>query len=657
MEQFKEKEKEEETKKVKYNDKEKAYRSFLIERMISAKNQRDGSYTELDDMDYVTYYDRNKKAANAYLRPKKDQEDIRIVTGTTHEKELSLLSAMLQYNFEADIEPHDDKGVELKEVGDTMQDVVRKSRYLEDYDKKRVLFYKELLDQGTAFYEETFEEKTSIKKTLEGITPEMDPDKIGITDKVKKLKGECEVNVLDGRHVYLGNIKEFELKKQPYLFTIDKIPYSSAERKFGKWARWKYVPKKIEHFGELDNYEEDEGWTLLEQNENMVEVVRYQDANANDFMIMLNGVMMLPVGFPIPTADGDYSVVKGDIEPISPFFAYSKSIPAKTKVDQAVLDQTLRMIILLMQKSWAPPLANNTGRKLSRKIFLPGVITDNIDPEEIAEIGENKGPGSSHIAGYELLKRIIDQKSVQPTFSGESVSDRQTATEILELKKQSMMKMGTALWGILNLESGLNKKRLFNIIKNWTKAYDQKYDSITNSLRTVYRQLEVEKEIGDRGLGTRIIRFTENQKSPKRIKAEEVLKEAVKGEPVEIKEIDVKKLAQTIDFTWKINIVPTEKDSDELKQTLWFQKAQSYLALFGPESMNMEYLKYRSAVVGKEDYNKLFKRGVPAMPQEMQSRQANGQSSSPAKRSEQMSRGTMAPVNQRQPSLNKQANV
>lgn len=645
--EIKQTEQKEET--IKYSDKETDYRGELIKKLVKAKNQRDRDHEEFDDMNYLTYYAKNKKAANAYIPPKKDEEDTRVVTGTTHEKELSLLSSMLQYNFEADIEAYDASDLKVEELGNTMQDLIKKSRGIEQYDLKRPLIYKELFDQGTFFIEENWLEENEVKKKLTNLDASVDPAKITWTTKIVPKTGECDLNPLDGRHVYLGNVKEFFKEKQPYIFTVDKIPYSQAKRIYEKWTRWKYVPHKIQHFGVTE--QTFDNWALIEQEADIVEVIKFQDKPGNEYMIMLNGVMMLPAEFPLLWGQR-YNILKGDIEPISKFFAYSKSIPAKTKVDQAVLDEVLRLIVLEMQKSFAPPMADNTGQNLSRKIFLPRVIIPNIDPNDLMEIGENKGPSQAQIAGYELIKKIIDQKSTQPVFSGERVEGRQTATEIIELKKQTMMKLGNALIGVINFEYQMCRARLFNILQNWTKAKGTKFSIAKRGVVNAYRRIEMKGEIKDRGLGRKIVEFTKDVKSPKQIKAEQLLL-GLGGEPVQKVYINPEKLRKTIDYNWQINITPVEKDTDELQKVMWFQKIQASLNLFGPESHNMEYLKFRTAAVLGEDFDKLYNKGVPAMPMGLEGRRPNPSVESPAKTGEKAARGITAPVKERQPSINR----
>ena len=55
----------------------------------------------------LDWHEKNAKAANAYIPPKKNKTDTRIVTGTTQEKGITLLSALLNYNLEPNISAFD----------------------------------------------------------------------------------------------------------------------------------------------------------------------------------------------------------------------------------------------------------------------------------------------------------------------------------------------------------------------------------------------------------------------------------------------------------------------------------------------------------------------------------------------------------------------
>jgi hypothetical protein len=128
--------------RLEYSQEEEDYRAFLIKRLTKAENDRNDNHIEFDDQDYVTYHETNAKAANSYIPPKKNKQDTRIVTGTTHEKEITLWSALLNYNLEPNIEAYSEKDLPINELGNTIEDLIKKSREIEKYDDKRVLIYK-----------------------------------------------------------------------------------------------------------------------------------------------------------------------------------------------------------------------------------------------------------------------------------------------------------------------------------------------------------------------------------------------------------------------------------------------------------------------------------------------------------------------------------
>jgi tRNA splicing endonuclease len=600
-----------------YTEEEIAYRQDLIQKLTTSDTAKSSTHRELNDMTHQEYYDSNVKAANSYIPPKKNPEDTRIVTGTTEEKENTLISSILNYNLESNILAFDKDMLEVDELGRNMEDMIKKSRELENYDEKRVLIYKELMDQGSCFVEEQWVEENKIVKKLKNINwgDGINVKKISWDEKIEDGFIGCQTRLIRGDKVYLGNIKEFQISKQPYLFTVDILSYEEAKAIYGKWDRFKYVPKKIVRVHPTDNstYRD---WTLETVQENFVEVIKYQNKWCNEYMIILNGVMMLPCGFPLEVVSpsGEYTIAKGDIYPISQFFAYSKSIPAKTKVDQEVLDEMLKLIVLKTRKSFMPPLANNTGRVLSRKIMNAGEITNQLDPNKIQVIGDATGVSSSEFAAFEFIKNIIDQKSVSPTFMGETQSGRQTATEILELKKQQMMKLGMVIFGIISLEKQLAWLRIYNILTNWTKVQEKKYNDITQKLEDVYKTIEVDTEMEDTQSGKKIIEFNPNvnQYSPEQIMEEEEQLSQVMRKPVRKTYMspDIAKMK----YFWYITINPTERNSSDLERVMFKQDIQDAITLFGPQTLNYSYLMKRYAVLTKQNPEKFFNKSVPAQP-------------------------------------------
>ncbi len=610
--------------KCDYSDDEVKYRGYLIDRMTKSDNQRTGNYPEFDDMDYMTYYEENSKAAYSYLREKQNKEDVRIVTGTTMEKETTLLSALLNFNFDSTLTAFDEEDLMLNEMGWVMSDMVRKSKQIDQYDAKRPLYYKEGLDQGTAFVEELFVERTNVIKTL---------DEAWSTDGVKNLKtlkwttrlekalGECQSNLLSGTKVYLGNIREFFIWNQPYVFIRDILSYDEAKTLYGEWERFEYVPKKVVKVGD-DKVISYRDWTLIETEGNMVEVIKYFDKWNNEFMIFLNGVMMLPIGFPLTAVSpsGEIPLAKLDAEALNRFWAYSKSIPAKMKVDQQVLDEFLRLMILKTRQSFKPPMVNNTNRILSRDIFLGGKITQGIGKGQLYSLLEGQlGVTQGEFQVFQLIKQLVNEKTVNPVFSGDQTKSGTTATEVQELKKQQLMKLGWIVLGIMEFERQLTWLRIHNICANWTTPVDSKIDEYKNQLVNSFRSINLESTDQEEE-ASKIIEFNPektNTMSPDQVLAEEeILSNSIRFPGKKVKKVYVNpEILKSKKLKWFVEITPTEKNVSELKRTLFINRIKEAQILFGIDSLNYEYLKKRFAIMGEENPQKFFKQMQPAMPQ------------------------------------------
>ena len=155
---------------VKYSDKEKDYRGYVIERMEKARDLREHNHDEFDGMTYDEWYESNAKAANSYIPPRKNKKDTRIVTGITNEKVVTMQSALLNLNLDVNISAYDKNNQEIEDLGDNAEALVSKSRQIEnpDWDLQKPLIYKELLDQGTVFVEDTIFEWKEVEKKLRG---------------------------------------------------------------------------------------------------------------------------------------------------------------------------------------------------------------------------------------------------------------------------------------------------------------------------------------------------------------------------------------------------------------------------------------------------------------------------------------------------------
>lgn len=604
-----------EVPEVKYSPEEIKHRSQLIRELCSMRDARDQNHPELDGMTYVQYYESNKKKDLSFIPPKKNKQDIRIVTGTTREKDSTLLSTLLNMNLVPDITAFDEDDIVLAEYGDSMSDLVKKSREIEDWQTTRPIVYREMIAQGDVFVQELYIDKFAPVQ-LEQISWSPNEDTIDafkLKERVQKVFSGAVARMINGKKVYLGNIRVENMKDQDQVAVANVLSRGKAESIYGKWDRWKNVPKKITNTEAFtDDGTTYKDWNLTEvQDQDKVMEIFIFDESRNRFMIMLNGVMMLPINYPLTAINpsGKIPISQGKLDPISDF-AYSKSQPSKVKVDQAVLDEATSLMIQGFRQMRKPPMGTAAKTVHGQNIFAPGKITTNLGKGALYPIHEGLGLTNAEFSFYKMFKDSINEKTTNETYAGDAQQGDPTATQIETEKQQQVLKLGTSMDAVVNLERSMTWHRIQTLLSRWTEPVDELTelrDGVKEKVKK-YRNLTVQTNLENGQEGIKMFRFSTDEYPKESEQHEEEEKLAKKyRQPVRVVYLDPE-IARKMKCIWFIIVNPTPKSNDKLSQLLFVQNITTAIKIFGPEAMNLEYLKQRYATLINEDYSKLFKK-------------------------------------------------
>jgi len=299
-------------------------------------------------------------------------------------------------------------------------------------------------------------------------------------------------------------------------------------------------------------------------------------------------------------SSGLIPIAKGDIDLMN-MFAYSKSIPAKTKIDQAVMDTMLKVLLIKFQQSATPPTANNTGRVVDAGIYMPGRSTVNIDPKKLTPLLEATGVTNADFGFYNTIKEQIDSKSVSSLLEGQATKDM-TLGQYMDQQKKAMLKVGGMIDGIVNWEKQMLRLRVANLLVNGPSMNDKdEYEDVT---------FEEETEAGTQ---KNIIRFDEENYDSKR-DSWDVLEEQIKygkenGDEASITYINPKMMREMLldpEVTFYYEVVPVEKNNDKLSQMMFIQMITQAANLFGMDSLAVERLKKRYARTFNEQFEDIF---------------------------------------------------
>lgn len=630
------------TPKIDYTTSEQAYLNFRKQRLISARDSRDAPRDEWDGMPYLIYFDILKKADDQYVAPRRNKQDTSINLGTIRDKDTSLVEYAMSHDFEPVALAYDDDDDMYDELAEAGEDMVRKSLTLDDWRDKSKLIYRSMVAFGTALVEDLYVQRWVIDKTLKnGYKAGIGSDKAE-WDQYMRLKYDgCQAKLWDQRKCYPGDIRKFFMngpQGQPYFFTVEYESYDVVKQIYGNWDRWMYVPNFVVATPEISSASNfTPWWTLKPVSMNYVEIVKYYDPIANEFAITLNGVDMLPLmkrevtengnpktlisGFPLTeiSPSGLIPFAKYDMEPLHDFF-FSKGQPAKMRVLGDIENMWTKLALIMFKQKARPTMGNKSGRQFGDELTEPGEVISDIREGDVFPVLPNyTGAVPADFTFFETIKKELDKNSVERSWQGASATQQDdTATKDLnDQKQQTTLKVAAMFDGIISGNKQLYYLRTYNIMKNWTKAIDQKIDGERKKLVDVYRTISIPAESKGGEKNAKKIIFTKDTpklgKGKKRASLEDSF--GIMDQEQEYKKEygnDVRmtllhpELFASMKVLWFYDCVPVPNSNDPLSYMVFAKQIQDAMTFFGPQSMNVKKLKHRFAQLTGSDFDTWF---------------------------------------------------
>ncbi len=580
-------------------------RSFDLYRLFQISQVRESSLPQFDGMGYSRWNETNEMADISYIAPKKNKGDTRITSGITHEKDSTLTSFFLSLNFEGSVRIfYKDK--ELTDMGTTVTKIIRKTREEENYDGKRGSFYRNYVAQGTSFSREQYTEIWVPDKVISG---EINPNRLDqvkwITKGYCKVTQGCESILVDGKKVFLEDIRQPDIQKQPGVYTVEYVPREYLRAIWGKTPRWANVPFIVTptaiSLGTLSQGSIYSDWIWGEIDFNKCELIHVYRPFEQRFQIYINGVPMLPSGFPLKAVSpsGLIPIAKGDGD-IMNMFAYSKSIPSKTKIDQVVFDEILQNMVLKMRQSTFVPRSNMSDRIVTPDMFTGGRIISNLDPKDIPPLIENPGVTQFDMSFYELFSKHIDEKSLSDIIQGQAPNGM-TLGQYMDQQKKAMLNVGLILDGLVEWERQMLQLRTLNIIAHLPYTLED---------GSGYKEIPMEDTLFNGEKGLNVVKFEDNNiRSSEDVFQEELDYEKANGTNIAYTYIDPKLMKSMLDdpnYYFCYEVVPVDKNNDTLAQMMFIQMVTQAMNLFGPQSLQVDRIKKRYAQVFNEPFDNLF---------------------------------------------------
>lgn len=585
-------------------EKELRYFDFDMKRIFQNSMSREQAHAQFDGMGYMLYNETNEKADMSFLAKRRNKNETVITSGITHEKDSTLLSMINGFNFEPTVHAYF-KGREIDDLSTILTSWIRDSRERERYDEKKVLQNRAAIVQGTAFTREKFVETNLPNKLI--LDSEIDFTKLDElrfrNDGVTKVSEGASCDYVDGKKIFLDDIRQPDIRLQPRVYTVDYVPRDMLYGIFGKSKRWQYVPQDNAGAG-LDFITSDSIYSDMRFYENdleKIEIMETFDRTENRYQIYLNRVPMLHCEFPLTAISpkGIIPIAKGDISPMN-LFAYSKSLPAKTKIDQAVFDMMLKISIVKFKQSAFVPTANNTGKILTSEIYQPSAMIDDIEADKLKPLIDAPGVTQADFSFLNFFREMIDSKSLAALLEGQS-GGTNTLGEYLDQQKKASVKIGGVFDGIINWEKQKVELRLYNLLANGARKLTG-----LRGYKDVYAKGET--DTGEEGMN--IIHIEDEvSKTP-----EEVFDMELEAEDAGynerhyyLKAKNLKRMLTDPDFYFTFEITPVDKNNDKLTKAMFVAEISQAQAIFGYDSLAVNKLKKKYARVMGHRFEDFFK--------------------------------------------------
>lgn len=530
---------------------------IIVDRIIRARNARESIRDEFDGMTYEQTYLANKRAAMSYLQPKKNDDEVRINTGTTEKRIELVLNELLALNLEGEVRAFDKEDNLLQDVSDIFTDVVKRTEQIEHAKDKNVYYYKELLTQPSVFVEELWiQERVPGKKTF-------------------RMRSRCETRMLNGVQVYLGdvNLPDVRFNEQPYLVKYCRMTIEEAERVFKDLnpEKWEYVmpgsynytsigapPYKLYRAGSLDQDE--------------VEVYYYMSYPDNEIQVYVQGIPWFEIGHKYTDEYGDlggYHITMVGLNPYGWDFAYSKPLTQSAKTLQALNNETIRNLIRKFRQALEPPVGVSKGKMFSRDIWSPGSIAQGVKASDFERLIDHQGVTRSEMAMFDLVEKktneFIGTSQTEPLQGKTQV----TATELNLAQKNAVRMLGNSVLAAMRLKDRLVRLRNRNILNNYTKPSGKQMDPITNKIKDVYARFTLENTDLGGQTGTKVIQFMDRSLS--REEEEMVFSAEERGRkmglPFRYKTVNVPALMD-LELYFYNSITAKPTDSDQLDKAM-----------------------------------------------------------------------------------------
>ncbi len=563
------------------------------------------SYEEFNNMSLIERMNLDQKAWNSFQSSGSDDPDLawksNAIRPITRNKVISIVAHLTGNVIYPIVYAQNENQEEDRDAAEVMRDLLEYACDNSDYAE--TFLYAVIgacINPAIVIQNEYVEIFRTIKQVKED----------GSYD-AKKVLDEAFSGIVQSivplNELYISDVYERDIQKQPFLIRRRIIDYSVAAMKYGENPKFKNVTPgviPVYHEGSdtfYDVYDESQGDRLVEE-------VIYYNRKDDLQLSFVNSILMSEADAPNPRVDKQYPFSKTGFEPISSGFFYYKSLVSKLEPEQNIIDTIYQAIIDGSLLKQMPPTAIYGTETFNSNIITPGKVISFTSPDTKVE---KIDVGSDLNAGYNILEKIessMAESSMNVMQQGQATVGTNTAYEISVLEQNAKIMLGLFGRMIGFLVKDLGRLIIGDIVQYYTVG---EVSEITDSLN--YKNFILPGKSIDGKQRSKSIRFEPNL--PETSTPEERLNIAFE---IMDKEKDDQRLVfvnpelfRNMKYLVRIDTETVLPKSDNVKKALNLELFDRSIQL---PFVNQEQL-YKDLVLGsyektKNDVDKYIKSGI-----------------------------------------------
>ena len=407
----------------------------------TADSIRNRSWEEFNNRDLITYMNDNQRAFNSYVpSPSDDPEQAwraNTVRPLTRNKCISVAAHVTAAVLFPNIVAQNLDDEEDRDAAIVMKDLMDFSWQDSEYEKTFVYAVISALFNPAVIIEDGYAEvMRKVKEMKEDGSYEL-------KEMLDEVYSGFYNNLVPPDELYIGNMYEHDVQKQPFLIRRRVIEYSDARIKYGDVEAFnKYVKPGVKF---LYSDEQQVFYEAYDDNlqERQVEEVIYYNRFSDLELRFINGVLIDDPERPMQRADKLYPFAKTGFEPIDEGrFFYYKPLTDKIALDQGLVDVLYNLAIDATFLQTMPPAVLFGDEEINSSVVVPGKVTPLNEGSNFMPLN----PGTNMNAALTMLQKMeqsADESSAGPLVSGnQPIGGTPTAFQISTMQQNAMRVMG-----------------------------------------------------------------------------------------------------------------------------------------------------------------------------------------------------------------------